>query len=514
MLGEPSPHAAEIGTASWVQFATLNFNYRTEGEGLIYLAHSFWLTMEVGELFSGRIRGIPLPRKQSTPDDTSTCSSSGKRKRKPVADATSKKRRDQSQSPSDCVLVSPRSLHPMEDDGPEPITPPQRVADPPATSRLPQSKTRLREPTSLKGRTSALIRDAVVTHSSGPAATVPEPPRFVPRLPILPLRDDSDGPIVSLRQPASTDSSSRVTGPAPLEPRPQPQPQVQPSPVPSAITPPLTPHDNLEPEQLTTASTNEVDRATPTLTTLLDAVEITPLGFLAPVLENAGISEAAELKIIARKPEAFRAKVAGLREADEFAWLMLRKKLAEILEDQSAENLVLESDPVRKFVRSLDGGGYIDSEALANGLKGAGISSEGDLLVLSRNLEKYTQNITFLREFAASKKFGWAIFQVGLEGLEGRKMSTPIPARYPGASMEGAAYIKWFLDTIDPGKPLGHLADGFIRVGLTSHIRLRRVAEDIELALDAMPFFQGLASGDQLVWAMILTGLDNLIKSI
>ena len=197
---------------------------------------------------------------------------------------------------------------------------------------------------------------------------------------------------------------------------------------------------------------------------------------------------------------------------------MFRKGLKRLLEgdhrQQLASDPMHESDPVGKFVRSLGGGEWIDSEALVNGLRGAGISSEKDLLVLSRNLDKYTDNIPFLREFAASKKFGWTVFQVGLEGLLDQKRSTSIQAQDHGASREGHGFVKRFLDTIDPDKPLGHLVDSFIKEGLNDRTPLLDVAEDIEIAVESIPFLQDLASGDQLTWAMILVGLENLTKSV
>jgi len=79
--------------------------------------------------------------------------------------------------------------------------------------------------------------------------------------------------------------------------------------------------------------------------------------------------------------------------------------------------------------------------------------------------------------------------------------------------MEGYAYIKHFLDTIDSDKPLGYLADGFVKAGLSAQFTLLDVAEDIKFAVGAMPFLQDLATGDQLVWAMIVAGLENLSKS-
>ena len=297
----------------------------------------------------------------------------------------------------------------------------------------------------------------------------------------------------------------------------QPQPQSQPQSSMSAVTPP--PCENPEQEQSTTRSTNGAARAVPSLTTFLDgASRFEPLGFFARDLQKAGISTVADLKIIARDPEAFRTKIpvlADLRERDEFQWFIFWKVLKNLMEgdrrELSANNLGVETDPIRKFVCSLGGGERIDSEAFANGLKGAGVLSERDLLVLSRDLERYTKNIPFLREFAASNKFGWAIFQVGLGGLADR--STPTYSQDPGTCREGDGYIKHFLDTIDVDKPLGHLVENFTKARLTTRDRLLGVADDIETALTVMPSIPGLASGDQLAWAMILAGLDNLVKS-
>ena len=208
--------------------------------------------------------------------------------------------------------------------------------------------------------------------------------------------------------------------------------------------------------------------------------------------------------------------LADLRKSEEFLWLMFRKTLKKLLEEDQrggpADSLAPGGDPIGKFVQSLGGGEWINSGTFADGLRGAGISSERDLLVLSRNLENYTERIPFLREFATTNEFGWVIFQVGLECLSGQKASTSIAAQDYGTDMEGETYIKWFLDTIDPDKPLGHLAKDFVKAGVTNHILLLCVAEDIELAVDAMPFFRSLAAGDQLVWAMIFAGLSNLTK--
>ena len=379
--------------------------------------------------------------------------------------------------------------------------------------------------------------DVAMVLSTEPSATSAEPP-FIPWPPDNLLRAGSNVPNDPPQQPTSQPSTGSSSGntpaipatepmtgvvspiPIPTElPQPEAQPQPQTPVVVPTITPPLTPNDNPELEKPTATSTDEADRTVPTLTTFLDGVTLfRPLGFSANDLQKVGISTLTELRIIARKPEAFRTKIsvlADLRERDEYLWMMFRKGLKKLLEgddrEQSADNPVPESDPVRRFVRSLSGGRSIDVEALENGLRGVGVSSERDLLVLSRNLEGYTENIPFLREFAASKKFGWVIFQVGLEDLLGRRMI--VQTQDHEADVEDCTYIRQFLDSIDPYKPLGHLADGFTKAGLTDRSPLLHVAEDIELALDAMPFLQGLASGDQLVWAMILIGLENLTKS-
>ena len=361
----------------------------------------------------------------------------------------------------------------------------------------------------------------MTTVSSGESSAMdPVPSPFIPWPPNRTPQPDSSVPDDSLLQPASQPSITSFSG-GPLAVRATepgfPQPQPRPPLVAPAVVPPPTPHDHPGLEKPTAASTDETDHAVSALTAFLDEVYPTQLGFLAKDLQKAGVSTIAELKIIARKPEAFRTKIsvlADLREREEFLWLMFRMGLGKLLEeDQRGQSPDNQSDPIMKFVRSLGGEDCMDLELLANGLRGAGISSERDLLVLSRNLEKYTENIPFLREFAASKKLGWVIFQVGLEDLSGRKITTSVQAQDRGTEREGRAYIKQFLDTIDSDKPLGHLADGFIKAGLTDHIRLRCIAENIELALDAMPFLQSLASGDQLVWAMIFVGLNNLITS-
>jgi hypothetical protein len=303
---------------------------------------------------------------------------------------------------------------------------------------------------------------------------------------------------------------SRELGQSPPVPHDSPEPEQSPP----------TRRDSPELEQSTAASIDEANHAVVALTTFLDETSpFRPLGLSTKDLQEAGISTIAELKIVAHNPEVFRTKISVLTDLharDKYLWMMFRKGLKKLLErdrrEQSAGDPIHENDPITKFVCSLGGGEYINSEELVNGLRGAGISSETDLLVLSRNLEKYTENIPFLREFATSGKFSWMVFQVGLEGLQGQKVSTSIQTQDHGAGREGHAFVKWFLDTVDPDKPLGHLADSFIEEGLNDRIPLLHVAEDIEVAIDSIPFLQDLASGDQLIWAMIVVGLGELAK--
>lgn len=178
--------------------------------------------------------------------------------------------------------------------------------------------------------------------------------------------------------------------------------------------------------------------------------------------------------------------------------------------EQPADSLI-ENDPVRRFIHSLGVEECLNTEWLAESLRGSGITTQNDLLVLSRNSEKYMEHIPFLRAFAASNRFGWVVFRIGLEGLPGRrKTPTFIQTQDHGAGIEGHAFIKGFLDNIDSDKPLGYLADGFVKAGLTARYTLLDVAEDIKFAIGAMPFLQNLASGDQMVWAMISVGLEKL----
>ena len=39
VISQPSPHAAEINTLGWRPIASLEFNYRTEGETLVISLH-------------------------------------------------------------------------------------------------------------------------------------------------------------------------------------------------------------------------------------------------------------------------------------------------------------------------------------------------------------------------------------------------------------------------------------------------------------------------------------------
>ncbi|KAF9651457.1 hypothetical protein BDM02DRAFT_3184463 [Thelephora ganbajun] len=557
VIGQPSPHAAEISELYWKKLASLNFNYRTEDE-----------------LFSGRIRGIEeVSPKQTAPTDTGIVFSTGKRKRESIGDDSPSKRRDRPSFEN----VRKKCEPPTKVDNPAPGTTNQPESNTGTVSRTPRpprfhssflAAVKSKKSLSSRERSSAspnskLESDVIVLSDDSSAADL-EPPPVKPRPLNRTPRANSSVPVDSHRQPArkpSTKSSSgnlpivrttdlatqvisSISTPAELpqaQTQPQPQPAVivptthtptefprahtqsqpQPSVAVPTITPPPTPHDNPATERPTAESTNEICHTVPTLATFLDeASPFKPLGFLAKDLQAVGVSTLAELKIIARKPEAFRTKIpvlADLREREQYLWMMFRKATKKLLEgddkEQSTNNLVVGDDPVSKFVRSLGGGEWINFGALVDGLRGAGISSEKDLLVLSRNLEEYMKNIPFLWEFAASNKFGWLVFQAGLEGLPGQKTSKSVQAQDRGAGGEGHAYVKWFLDTIDSDKPLGYLANDFAKIGLTDRTPLLHVAEDIGLAVDAMPFFQDLASRNQLVWAMISVGFENLVKS-
>jgi len=297
-----------------------------------------------------------------------------------------------------------------------------------------------------------LEKDATTAPSDNPPAirlSLPPSPS-IPWAPNPTIRADSnvsDDPLqnpvgqplteypnaIRATEPAS-EAASSTTSPTELsQPRTRSQPQHH------VITPTVTPpptHDNPELEKPTAASVNEVDSAVYALTNFLNEIStFTPLGLSAKDLQGAGILTLAELKVVALKPEAFREKIpvlANLHERNEYLWFMFRRGLKKLLDvEQPADNLVPESDPIKKFIRSLGGGQYIDVEAFAMGLGGAGITSEMDLLALSHNLEKFVENSSFLQEFAASNKFGWTIFQVGLGGLPGREMFRPRSVAVP-----------------------------------------------------------------------------------
>lgn len=512
VIGQPSPHAAEINTLGWKQFARLDFNYRTEGG--IPTIHRLCsvLTMETEELFSGRIRGIEIPPKRSS-FETNTALSATKRKRESTGDGTPKKRRDMYSPGSIWKKYTPASrlnnptprTHSQPDYSPSPAPVRDVEKHPPRLPALYKDPAESKE--SLSSEENSSMRkpneDAEAVLSDGTSAMDLESPPFLP-WPGDHTRPSPDPAEMLLQQPTVE------------PPRSQPEPSV----VVPAITPPLTPNDNPEPAKSTTENSNQADRIASTLVTFLDeASPRRPIRFLERGLQATGISTLAELAVVARRPEEFRTKIpalAELRERDQYLWMMLKKKLTELLEDppERADDNLEESDPVGRFIRSLGAEGCINAGWLADNLREAGISSQKDLLVLSRNLERYTESIPFLRAFATSNKFGWTVFQIGLEGLPGRR-TTPIFSQTQdhGAGIEGYAYIKQFLDTIDSDKPLGYLADGFVKAGLSAHFTLLDVAEDVKFAVGAMPFLQALASGDQFVWAMILVGLESLLKS-
>jgi len=471
--------------------------------------------------------------KQESLVDTNTTSSTGKRKRESMGDGTPRRRQVTFLSSSWKVDVPTTKAN----------NPTSSTTNPPEiiTSTVHGVRTRPIIPASVLLACSGEIlpfgesSPTSVLSDIGPVSKGLEKSPFISWPLDRALRADSDMSDSPLQEPTGQPSmelssnppavrtaepATEVVGSIPIRlPQPQPTPLVLSSVAVPTITPSSTLHDRPELEKHTLTSTSGSDRVVPTLTTFLhEASPFRPLDFLAKDLQEEGISTLAELKVIARKPEAFRTKIAvlaNLRERDEYLWFMFRKGLRKLLEEdnreQSADDPIHERDPIRKFVRSLGGGECIDLEAFASGLRGAGISSERDLLVLSRNLEKYTKNIPFLREFAASKKLGWTIFQIGIEGLPGRET---VQIRGLWASNGGRVYVKRFLDTIDFDKPLGHLTDGFIKAGLNDRLPLIHIADDIEYAVDVMPFLQDLASGDQLVWAMILVGLEDLVKSV
>ncbi|KAF9792186.1 hypothetical protein BJ322DRAFT_1027639 [Thelephora terrestris] len=495
VIGQPSPHAADINAKGWKQVARMDFNYRTEEE-----------------LFSGRIRGIEVPSKRKPSFDTNTALPATKRKREPTGDDTPKKRRDlyspgsiwKKYTPSASKFSYPTPSQPEYSPSPAPVGGVEKHPPPlPALYKIPV----VSDGPLSSGQVSTMPKlneDTEGVLSDGTSAMDLESPPFLP-WPGDHTRITLDPPEIFLQQPSVE------------PPRSQPEPSV----VAPAITPPLTPHNNPEPAKSTAENADGTDRAALTLVTFLDDVSPhRPIRFLEKDLQATGISTLAELTVVARRPEEFRTKIpvlAELRDRDQYLWMMLKKKLTELLEEEPMEQLdesLEESDPVGRFTRSLGAGGCINLGWLAENLREAGIASQKDLLVLSRNLERYAESIPFLQVFATSNKFGWTVFQIGLEGLPGRR-TTPIFSQTQdhGADMEGYAYIKHFLDTIDSDKPLGYLADGFVKAGLSAQFTLLDVAEDIKFAVGAMPFLQDLATGDQLVWAMIVAGLENLSKS-
>jgi hypothetical protein len=149
-------------------------------------------------------------------------------------------------------------------------------------------------------------------------------------------------------------------------------------------------------------------------------------------------------------------------------------------------------------------------QAFADGLRESGITSERDLSVLSRNLSRYHKHIPFLVELSRSNPLGWAILK---DGLQGREASAPTHTRDPEPDGEDEAYVEWFFNNIDPEKPLGHLAVQFTSEAFNSRSRLIDTAEDMGHALRAVPFLRRLASGDQLVWAMISVGFEDLYEN-
>lgn len=462
---------------------------------------------KIEELFSGRIRGIEIPLRHRSSLDT--VSPAAKRKRELTGDDTPKKRRENAWSASIWLKSSPvkniapsTSSHPEDSPSPPPVENTRKYP-----RHISKNTADLNEPLSPRESPSTpkSNEDVAMLLSDKIPPVDLEPP-------LLPWPLD--------RIPRT--SPSNMSDPPPQQLAGQPlQPQQTPSVAVPAITPPPSPHDNPEPAKHTAGSIKITDRTIPTLATFLNQVSPhRPIQFLENDLHVAGISSLTELKVVARQPEEFRAKIpalAVLREHDQYLWMKLKKKLVELLKkdhtEQSPDSLI-EDDPVRRFICSLGAEECINTEWLVDSLREAGISSQKDLLVLSRNLERYIEGIPSLRAFATSNKFGWTIFQVGLEGLPGRRTTpTFTQTQNPGADMEGHTYVRHFLDTIDSDKPLGYLADGFIDAGLTARFTLLDVAEDIKFAVEAMPFLQDLASGDQLVWAMIVIGLENLLKS-
>ena len=151
---------------------------------------------------------------------------------------------------------------------------------------------------------------------------------------------------------------------------------------------------------------------------------------MAEDLRRAGVSTLADLKIIAHDPESYRQRMevlAAVRDRNEYQWLMFYKALRR-LEKPAEPEQSANDDPVKQFVHSLGGGEHIDVETFSEGLREAGITSEMDLLVLSRNIEGPMDNYPFIQEFAASNKFGWTIIQVGLDKLRRQEALASVQA--------------------------------------------------------------------------------------
>ena len=59
-----------------------------------------------------------------------------------------------------------------------------------------------------------------------------------------------------------------------------------------------------------------------------------PIRYLEKDLQAVGISTLAELMAVAPRPEEFRARIpvlAGLRETDQYLWMMFEKKLTDMI---------------------------------------------------------------------------------------------------------------------------------------------------------------------------------------
>ena len=137
--------------------------------------------------------------------------------------------------------------------------------------------------------------------------------------------------------------------------------------------------------------------------------------------------------------------LSDLRERDQCLWMAFEKELVGLLEKDLVEKWydepIFVGDPIQKFFPGV--GGTSNFGHMVGGAKGAGILSEGDLLVLSRNFEEYTEHLPFLRYPAKENRFSRTPLQIGLECLPGRKNKSPSPQAWVrGAVMEGHAHIK------------------------------------------------------------------------